>query len=1075
MNAGLLQTSGVGSFTLTVPFQNTATGTVKATSGLLRLRGVNDISGRLEVDRTTDATALLSIGGASLSSALTSPTIQLTAGGVVEIQSGISTLTGTLQVAGTGMVEQTAGTLLVNTLATIETGPTSKVRLNGSTAIVQTDNALSNRGLLEWRTATLRGMSGVANGTAGTIEIVSGGTPRMGDSTAAGQILNLGSFRVQTGAALLLDDNSELNNKADGAPARLELAGTGSIRKLDSSVTGAVLVNTGAIYKTGAGTADITVNYEQDGSGLIVVEAGTLRFSGITMLTGGSAQIETGAIEFNGPTTLGTIHLTPSVSSARIDFGGAGITHTLDGTLTDSGDGDVRLVNGTFTGGLDGGTLQLLSGFLHTAGTMTGVLENKGSVVKTGGTTSGDFTNAVGATFEMNSTVGALTGNFANHGEFGWFTGPVGGTFLNLKDAGAGLAQMVLLGTGSKSIPVNGLIDNLDGLILHTNTAGTNELQLLTNATILNRIGGEYVFSGSSGAVQRISPAGGAVNTVFANNGAIVKTGQSAATISTELDNANAIIEVQEGALTISGPAAIATGAFFATAAGSSLNFTGGGSIAGSVFHNVSAPEDMTTPAGLISYRTQPFQVVADFEGEGRVEFRGTFDVIGDTSFALTAGEITSSTLNVSPTVVLLNTANLLWSSSTASLASTATFRNEGSMTFAGSTGNTLTTTAGATGARFRNAAEINYDGGGALVLDRAAVFENDGDFLLHSDADIIVGGSASGATFINRKTFAKPSAGLSVVSVPFDNQDFVSVSGSGTLQFIGGVVQFTGGHLTGGKWQASEGGTLDLGPGTLTTIDPGAELRLIGAGSRCINLPAATGTAPVTLAGGLSLQNTALDFNLAPVLISGATDIDGGSSLQTLNFQNLGSTKLNGTLTSTQPALNTATGSLSGGGLLIGGLSNAGGVFPGNSPGTLTINGSFEQQATGTLGIEIGGLAIGSASDLLSVSGPVVLAGELEVIILFEAFGLPAGSVFTILTGSSITGTFSTLDFPREAGTEMPAFSVRYLPTSVQLTALITLPEPGAASLLAAGVLALGCRRNRRRGRLPSRLLVHA
>ena len=81
------------------------------------------------------------------------------------------------------------------------------------------------------------------------------------------------------------------------------------------------------------------------------------------------------------------------------------------------------------------------------------------------------------------------------------------------------------------------------------------------------------------------------------------------------------------------------------------------------------------------------------------------------------------------------------------------------------------------------------------------------------------------------------------------------------------------------------------------------------------------------------------------------------------------------------------------------------GSLAPGGaSPGTLTINGNFSQDASSTLAIEIGGNPASGLFDLLDVSGSASLAGMLDVS-LFGSPSLSVGDAFTVLTAASVSG----------------------------------------------------------------------
>ncbi|MFA9476990.1 PEP-CTERM sorting domain-containing protein [Phycisphaerales bacterium AB-hyl4] len=152
-----------------------------------------------------------------------------------------------------------------------------------------------------------------------------------------------------------------------------------------------------------------------------------------------------------------------------------------------------------------------------------------------------------------------------------------------------------------------------------------------------------------------------------------------------------------------------------------------------------------------------------------------------------------------------------------------------------------------------------------------------------------------------------------------------------------------------------------------------------------------------------------------------------------------------------------TMYGLLAGEGTIEGNLINEGSIQPGQSPGTLTIEGDFTQNALGQLVIEIASLMSGSFDQLL-VSGDAILGGELEVILLEGAYFMQ-GDTFEILTATSIAGSFDSVILPTdEWGQSIFAFVQDG--NHLTLTALQTVPEPGTLALLGLGLIALHRRR---------------
>jgi MYXO-CTERM domain-containing protein len=102
----------------------------------------------------------------------------------------------------------------------------------------------------------------------------------------------------------------------------------------------------------------------------------------------------------------------------------------------------------------------------------------------------------------------------------------------------------------------------------------------------------------------------------------------------------------------------------------------------------------------------------------------------------------------------------------------------------------------------------------------------------------------------------------------------------------------------------------------------------------------------------------------------------------------------------------------LTGGGRIVGDVLAPGAIAPGDSPGTLSIQGDLTLSGDGTVEIEIGGLLAGTQYDVLAVTGNAILDGVLRLS-LEGGFVPQAGDSFAVLTAPSITGAFTNLDLP--------------------------------------------------------------
>src|SRR5258708_26941932 len=107
-------------------------------------------------------------------------------------------------------------------------------------------------------------------------------------------------------------------------------------------------------------------------------------------------------------------------------------------------------------------------------------------------------------------------------------------------------------------------------------------------------------------------------------------------------------------------------------------------------------------------------------------------------------------------------------------------------------------------------------------------------------------------------------------------------------------------------------------------------------------------------------------------------------------------------------PLLVTATGTLSGTGIVNGNVVMQGTMAPGDSPGTFTINGNYSQDAGGTLDILLGGTAAGQFS-VLAVSGLASLDGAVDFTPI-NGFTPVAGDDFTFLLFGVNSGDFSNI-----------------------------------------------------------------
>ena len=326
----------------------------------------------------------------------------------------------------------------------------------------------------------------------------------------------------------------------------------------------------------------------------------------------------------------------------------------------------------------------------------------------------------------------------------------------------------------------------------------------------------------------------------------------------------------------------------------------------------------------------------------------------------------------------------------------------------------------------------------------------------------------------------------------------FVDAIASDDLRFVSGTQ--TGGDGSAGSfgrftgqvgWQAGDlNGQLEIASGATLTANVAGNKRQVGA--LLVNNGTILWSSDDSLQGGNSSRlvnhgrlEIASDADLT-WSFGGQARLDndgllvksagaGDTSLATLALSNTGVIDLRSGSISL-PANFVNDGTLMGTGTfnVSGTLLNNGHIAPGASPGTLTINGAFQQSTLGTLDIELENTSI---HDLLLISGNTSLAGALGLS-CFANCSYAIGDEIVILDAvGQLTGSFSSVVM---SGFASGAFDVIYdslndrVLLRVTETATSAVPVPGAAVLMLGGLVALG-RMARRRVPLRNSVLLIA
>jgi autotransporter-associated beta strand protein len=201
--------------------------------------------------------------------------------------------------------------------------------------------------------------------------------------------------------------------------------------------------------------------------------------------------------------------------------------------------------------------------------------------------------------------------------------------------------------------------------------------------------------------------------------------------------------------------------------------------------------------------------------------------------------------------------------------------------------------------------------------------------------------------------------------------------------------------------------GALSGGPGSIVSL--GSAALTVGGDNSSTTYPGSiTGTG-----GSLIKQGTGTFILSGTNSYSGPTVISSGTL--TVNGRTVGTTTV-------------GSGATLNGIGTVGNVINNGTVSPGNSIGTLNVSGSYVQNAGSTLTIEINP---SGSTDLLNVSGAVTINSSATLQIVPDPGTYQPGTSYTIVTASSIAGTFSNVVINSPPGLSLHG-TVLYNPTNI-------------------------------------------
>jgi len=945
-----------------------------------------------------------------------------------------TTVAGQLNVSAGGIAN--FGTVTTNGLVNYSSG--------GSGFNVTAGDTLTLNGGMNWSNG------GNVSGP-GTITLPAGQTLAMGPGGTGNRALvnvtlnNDGLVTSQIGGNnLIINDGSVFNNAGVfrflSGDTITRNSGTGTLNNTGTlQVNGAFTVPmSNVVFTNTGGTLD-------SGPGTLNLDAGGAHSGALTLL-GGNVRFNSGTHNFaDGTTVAGALNLTGGTwnfgTVATNDVvtisGGSGLNVTAGDTLTlngglnwtvgvnISGPGVITLPAGQTLAMTGGGNRALVNATFNNNGTLTsqlggqGLLLNDGSVFNNAGMyrfLSGDF-------ITRNSGVST----FNNTGEL-----EVGGAFT-------ATMNNVTFNNTSGTLDSGTGIFNLDG-------GGTHSGVLTMQGASVRLNGGTHGFADGATVAGQFNVSGGttSMGTVIAN-GLVNYTGGALNVTAGDTLTLNAGMNWGAGA-NISGPGAVTlpagqTMTLTNTSTHALVNATfnnngivtsqiGGQNLLindGSVFNN----------AGV--YRFLDTHAIARNSGAGSFNNTGTLQVVGaftgtvnDVVFSNTGGTLDSGagTLNINvggahSGAMTVQGADVRFNTGTHTFT-TASFAGTGAINLQGAdfslnnsnwnrsfnlTSGTVTIPAATTttvpvGANIA----INHAVGGTGTLLNQGTVDLSGGSLAGALNNQGALNLASGNTTV--------SGGITMVS------GAINVAAANTLNVAGTGVDWQGGTLAGT-------GTYNLTGG----------LAITGGGARVLNGPTLN-LGATTLDGSLTVQSGALNFGgIAAIGPAATLEMTGGTVTGALAVDVQGLLKMNGGVLNAASLGLVPGATLSGsGGTINAPVVNGGTVAVGASPGTLVVNGNYSQTPTGVLNVELGGTTQGVNYDLLQVNGTASLGGTMNVA-MFGGFTGAVGNVFDVITYTSRTGDFTTINFP-------PGFGMSAAPnaTFYQL-ALASVPAVAAAS----------------------------
>ncbi|XVJ58460.1 MAG: hypothetical protein HEQ23_03290 [Tepidisphaera sp.] len=885
------------------------------------------------------------------------------------------------------------------------------IRLNGTSGVLDRAYLTSNGGFSNGGGHTIRGRGNIYNAMTNNGFIVADETGEVLQTLSGAKVNN--NFMRATNGAILQISGGSINQsgggviQADGGTVNL-IAGTNIISGTMSALNGGVINVTGgsATLNGVALTGPMTVQ----NNNTLSLPTGIANNGTITVNSNAGGSL-TNLSFADGQAITGTGEIVLNATSNVLDRayisspnGPSGVTNSLGHTIRGRGNVYYRLNNGgTVRSDSAGDTLQMRDGVITNSGTIEA--SDGGNLALTSAT--------------VNQTPGGLI-RATGGGNVVLTNVSVAGGTMN-----ATLPSRIIGASGTQTlstVTVNGPLDVQNntslvvaGSLTHTgtltvnSTAGGNATSLRPTSGATFSGSGEILLNATSNVLDRAqlyAPPGSAgfINAaghLIRGSGNIYYNSTNNGTIRSGLTGQ--ILQFTGGTTTNSGLIEAVAGDVYFTS--HTVNQTAGGQVTAGVGGNIVLSTAILRNGTALASGGGRIVAAAGANTVDAINVLGPLDIVNGSSVAVPTGLSNQSTITVNS-----------------------------------NGGGSVTSIQPASGAVFSGNGTIAMNAT-SNVLDRAQLYAPNGTAgFTNGSSHTISGSGAIYYNFVNDGTVRANLTGrtLLLTSGTVTNNALIEAVAGDIALSTRTVAQSANGRVI------ASGGNVVL---TSSTIQGGTVSGL--GGSRVASVSGVNTLSGATIIGRFDVDNNTQLSVSGNVLNNGVLTVNAnsGGSATIISFANgttlggMGRTVLNATLgvldraylfVPSGSATNAAGHTVAGTGNIYGNITNRGILSPGNNTvGMLAqATGTYTQAAEGSLDIELGGTAAGQ-SDMVGGAGAKVLGGTLNLSYR-PGFQLGQCQTITIMTGSSITGRFATVNTPP---VELGFISVIYNPTSVVIS----------------------------------------